>query len=61
MNEDEALISAHRVAKRLGVKRWEVYQWIRGANPLPSYQVGTRARRFRWGEVRAWLETRRAT
>jgi excisionase family DNA binding protein len=57
---DEQLISALHVAKRLGVMRWEVYEWLRDAhNPLPSYQVGTRARRFRWSEVLRWLELRR--
>lgn len=54
---DEGLITAHQVAKRLGIARWEVYEWLRAAHrPVPSYRVGTRARRFRWSEVLRWLE-----
>jgi excisionase family DNA binding protein len=59
MTDDDALISAHRVARRLGVERWRIYEWTRRSN-LPSYQVGVRARLFRWSEVVRWLELRRA-
>lgn len=59
MSNDDALITAHIVAKRLGVKRGEVYEWLRTANPIPAYRVGKSALKFRWREVMAWLEARK--
>lgn len=59
LGASDALISAYIVAKRLGVKRAEVYDWLRTSSPVPAYRVGKNALRFRWSEVQAWLEERR--
>lgn len=56
---DDALISAHILARRLGVKRGEIYEWLRTTNPIPAYRVGKSALRFRWAEVQSWLEGRK--
>ena len=61
MGNDDALISAHKLAKRIGVKRAEIWRWSdpnKTNDPLPSWQVGNRAKRYRESEVRAWLERR---
>lgn len=58
-DEQDALISAHIVAKRLGVKRSEIYEWMHSANPVPAYRVGKSALRFRWQEIMSWLEARK--
>ena len=59
--DDSKLLDAHRLAKRLGVKKTAIYDWIRSPDPIPAYHVGVRALRFRWSEVLAWLEKRRVT
>jgi excisionase family DNA binding protein len=59
MHDDTMLLDAHRLAKRLGVKRNEIYDWVRAPNPIPAYRVGKNALRFRWSEVMSWLEERR--
>lgn len=55
------MVSAHKAAKRLGVKRTEVYEWLRSTSPPPVYRLGTRMLRFDWLELRAWFESRRVT
>ncbi len=59
MTDDvEPLLEGHRVAKRLGVRRAEIYEWVRTAS-CPAYRVGKNGLRFRWSEVTSWLESRR--
>jgi predicted DNA-binding transcriptional regulator AlpA len=63
VNDDDKLIDARIVAKRLGLVRGhrEVYEWLRSPNPPPVYELGKNRKRFRWGEVLAWLSSRRRT
>lgn len=62
-HDDDALISAHRVAKRLGAKRHMVYEWANPSktpHPIPKYRVGKNGVRFKWREVVEWLASRRS-
>jgi excisionase family DNA binding protein len=57
-NEERlSLLSTEQLARFLGVPVKTIYQWrYRGEGP-PAYRVG-RHLRFRWPDVRAWLEER---
>lgn len=58
----EALLTAVEVAERLAVSPSQVYAWQQEGH-LPAYKLADgRAGpvRFRWSEVEAWLEGRRA-
>lgn len=52
------LLTADEVASRLGVQPSWVKKAAR-AGRIPHVLVG-RYRRFRWAEIEAWIETRRA-
>ncbi len=55
---DEPLITAREVAERLGMSNaWVLDRWEAGE--LPGFRLGSRAVRFRWSELEAWLESRR--
>ena len=55
---ERRLLSADEVATRLGVQPSWVSKAAR-ANRIPHVRVG-RYRRFRWSDIEAWLEERRA-
>ena len=60
-HDEHALISAHKLARRVGVKRAEIWRWSdpnKTDDPLPSWQVGNRAKRYKESVTREWLERR---
>lgn len=58
MPHSEQLLTAADLAAALGVHPNYIYN-LAAAGDLPSYRIGGN-RRFRWSEIEAWLEQRRA-
>lgn len=58
---DERLLTAAEVSERLGFSTgWVLDHWEAGE--LPGFRLGRKGGpvRFRWDEIKAWLDTRRS-
>ncbi len=52
---DDTLLDSVQVATMLKVSGWTVTKWTtRKKNPIPSFKLGWRSRRFNRAEVLAW-------
>jgi predicted DNA-binding transcriptional regulator AlpA len=52
--DPDRLLTAHEVARVLGVTRKRVY-----ALPLPRIMLSEKCVRYRWSDLLSWLESRR--
>jgi excisionase family DNA binding protein len=55
----EPLLTARQVGEILGFAPGTIVDWAE-AGTIPAFRIGGRLR-FRWSEVEAWLETKRAS
>lgn len=60
--QQEKLLTTKQVADLLGVHEHTIVEWRRhGLADLPYLKLGSRAIRYRWSDVAAWLEQNRIT
>jgi excisionase family DNA binding protein len=55
-DSDEPLLSSGDVAKRLGVSRRTISEWVRRGRLAPTWTTLGGRHRFRWSEVEAQIK-----
>lgn len=59
-SDPDAFLAVHVVAALAGVSAWTVHEWVKaGVFPRPLW-LGAQTKRWRAGDVRAWLQARAA-
>lgn len=60
-NEPDTILRPAEVAKRLGVSRSTLYSWDRSLPGFPKkIKLGPQVSGWRWSEITAWLDSRKA-